>query len=99
MISSSAVLEINTKNLAYNFKLLAKIANNSLPGATIKANAYGIGDIEAFNIFYKNHCRHFFLATVEEALAIRKKTSRGNIYVLNGLENNDLNVFYLIYGI
>ena len=38
MINSSAILEINKKNLIHNYKSLAKIANNSLAGATIKAN-------------------------------------------------------------
>ena len=65
MISSNAVLEINTKNLAHNFKLLAKIANKSLPGAIIKANAYGLGDREILNILFKEGCKHFFLATLE----------------------------------
>jgi len=94
MIYSNAILEIYTKNLISNFKLLSKIAKNSTPGATIKANAYGIGDKEIFKILYKNGCRHFFLATLEEALSIRKISSRGTIYVLNGLENNNLEIFY-----
>ena len=42
MIPSSAVLEINTNNLLYNYKYLASISTSSLAGATIKANAYGL---------------------------------------------------------
>ena len=61
MISSNAILEINTKNFIYNYKSLSKIANNSLTAATIKANAYGIGDIKGFKILYKIGCRHFFI--------------------------------------
>ena len=83
MINSSAVLEINTKNLLFNYKSLAKITNKSLTGATIKANAYGLGDLEVFNILYNNGCRHFFVATIEEAIKIRKKNFKGNLYVLN----------------
>ena len=52
MINSSAILEINTKNFLYNYKSLAKISNKSLTGATIKANAYGLGDLKLFNILY-----------------------------------------------
>ena len=35
----------------------------------------------------------FFLATLEEAITIRKINSKGNVYVLNGLENNNLDIF------
>ena len=93
MISSNAILEINTKNFIYNYKSLSKIANNSLTAATIKANAYGIGDIEAFKILYKIGCRHFFLATIEEAKKIRDYTNKGNLYVLNGLESNEIDIY------
>ena len=50
MISSSAVLEINTKNILHNYKYLASLSKSSLAGATIKANAYGLGVIKIFNI-------------------------------------------------
>ena len=93
MINSNAILEINTKNLIYNYKSLSKIAKNSLTGATIKANAYGIGDIKGFKILYKIGCRHFFLATVEEAIRIRHFNKKCNLYVLNGLESNDIGIF------
>ena len=46
MIPSSAVLEINTNNLLHNYNYLASISKSSLAGATIKANAYGLGDIK-----------------------------------------------------
>ena len=94
MINSNALLEVNTKNLIFNYNSLKKISNKSIQAATIKANAYGIGDIKTFDILYKNKCRHFFVATVEEALFIRKKRSYGKIYILNGLEDNDLEIFH-----
>jgi alanine racemase len=42
---------------------------------------------------YKNNCRHFFVATTQEALEIREKKLSANLYVLNGLENNKLSIF------
>ena len=93
MINSNAILEINTIKLVQNFQSLTKIATKSLAGATIKANAYGIGGEQIFKVLYKNGCRHFFLATLEEAISIRKINSKGNVYVLNGLENNNLDIF------
>ena len=93
MIKHNAILEVNLKNLAYNYRKLSGIANKSICAATIKADAYGIGVIKAFETLYKNKCRHFFVATTEEALEIRKKKSLANVYVLNGLEGNELSTF------
>ena len=61
MIKPNAILEIKTKNLIHNYKTLSTIASSSLAGATLKANAYGIGDLEIYKLLYKNNCRHFFL--------------------------------------
>ena len=93
MIKHNAILEVSLKNLAYNYKKLSSITNQSICAATIKADAYGIGVIKAFETLYKNKCRHFFVATTEEALEIRKKKSLANVYVLNGLEGNELSTF------
>ena len=93
MNNSSSILEVNLKNLIYNYKVFKKYIQNNQVAATIKANAYGIGDRKAFDILYKNGCRHFFLATLKEGLELRKFYQKGNIYILNGLENNDINTF------
>ena len=93
MIKHNAILEVSLKNLAHNYNKLSSIANKSVCAATIKADAYGIGVIKAFETLYKNKCRHFFVATTEEALEIRKKKSLANVYVLNGLEGNELSIF------
>jgi alanine racemase len=93
VIKHNAILEVSLKNLAHNYNKLSSIANKSVCAATIKADAYGIGVIKAFETLYKNKCRHFFVATTEEALEIRKKKSLANVYVLNGLEGNELSIF------
>ena len=94
MIDSNAILQINTKNLIKNFKSIKKIAKTSICGATIKANAYGLGDKKIYDTLYKNGCRHFFLATLQEALSIRNYSKKSYLYVLNGLESNNLDIFY-----
>ena len=93
MIKYNAILEVNLTNLEYNYKKLSNIANKSICAATIKADAYGIGVLKTFETLYKVNCRHFFVATTEEALEIRKKKLLANLYVLNGLENNKISVF------
>ena len=94
MINPNAILEINSKNLIRNYKTISKYTKKSVAGAVIKANAYGLGDIEIYKILYNAGCRNFFLATLNEALNIRKKYLSSNIYVLNGLENNKISKFY-----
>ena len=46
MIKHNAIAEVNLKNLAYNYKALSDLANQSICAATIKANAYGMGVIK-----------------------------------------------------
>ena len=90
MIHSSAILEINTKNFIHNYKYLNSISDKSYTGATIKANAYGLGEIKIFNLLYKNGCRHFFVATFKEAFQIRSKYKGGYIYILNGINKKNI---------
>jgi len=93
VIKNNAILEVSLKNLEHNYKKLSSLSNKSICAATIKADAYGIGVIKTFETLYKNNCRHFFVATTEEALEIRSQKLLANVYVLNGLENNELSIF------
>ena len=93
MANHNSILEVNTKNLQFNYKKLSRLANKSICAATIKSDAYGIGVFSVFDALFKAKCRHFFVATTQEALELRKKRSAGIIYVLNGLESNNISVF------
>ena len=44
MNNSSSILEVNLKNFIHNYKVFKKYTKNTKVAATIKANAYGIGD-------------------------------------------------------
>ena len=90
----NAILEINSKLIIKNYQLIRKFTKSSYVGATIKADAYGLGADKIFKLLYKNGCNHFFVASLQEALSIRKKYFTSNLYVLNGLENNNLKIFY-----
>ena len=90
MISSSAILEVNLKNLISNYKSLSSLSKSKFSGATVKANAYGLGDEIVIKTLYKNGCKHFFVANTIEAMNIRKSFKLGFIYVLNGVKKNDL---------
>ena len=94
MINSTSIIEIKTKNIIHNYKTLSKLAKNSITAAVIKANSYGLGDLEVFNLLFKNGCNHFFLATTEEAIKIRKINKKAKLYVLNGFENNKIETYF-----
>ena len=90
MSHHSNFLEINKKNLIFNYNYLNSLSDKNLTAATIKANAYGLGDIEAFKMLYNAGCKHFFLATFDEAIRIRKKYSYGFLYILNGINKDNI---------
>ena len=93
MINSNSILQINKKNLIYNYNYLSKLSDKSICAATIKANAYGLGAVEVLKLLLKVGCNNFFLATTEEAIEIRKVNKKVKLYVLNGLERNNIKLF------
>ena len=82
MIKPNAILEIKKKNLIYNYNYLSNLSKKSICAATIKANAYGLGDKKIFKILLNQGCKHFFLATTEEALKIRKINSSNCSFII-----------------
>ncbi len=93
MIYHNVILEISKNNLISNFNYFNNLKKNTICAATIKSNAYGIGSSKIYNLLLKNGCKHFFVATTIEGINLRKIYQKGTIYVLNGLENNNLMIF------
>ncbi len=93
MINDSGILNINTKNVIYNYNFFKKLKKKIIVAPTIKANAYGLGDNKIFNLLKKNGCKHFFVATLNEGLKLKNKNNLIKIYVLNGIQNYKLNKF------
>ena len=93
MINESGILNINTKNLVYNYNFFKKLKKNLIVAPTIKANAYGLGDKKIYNLLLNQGCKHFFVATLNEGLKLNNKNKLIKIYVLNGLQNYKLEQF------
>lgn len=91
---SQSKLIINLKNITNNLSVVKKFCKNSITSAVIKANAYGLGDVAIAKHLIKKKCNHFWVANILEALRIKKKISKINLYVLNGLNIGEENVFY-----
>ena len=92
----NAILQINLKNIKNNYNYLKKIAPNTIIAACVKANSYGLGSDEICKTLYKQNCRDFFVATLEEALLLRRKYKHVNIYMLNGV--NHLESFFDVFN-
>jgi alanine racemase len=81
---SSAILEIDLDALAANWHILRRHHAADV-AAVLKANAYGIGETHAAKRLYREGCRHFFVAHLDEALALRALIPDAMLAVLNGL--------------
>ena len=93
MILNSSILEINKKNLLKNYRFFKNLNKKLLISVTLKANAYGLGDKKIYNLLYNAGCNYFFVATLAEGISLRKDKKKTKIFVLNGLQKNEINLF------
>lgn len=81
----TSVLEVNTQAIAHNYKILKELVPHSLCGAVLKADAYGFGIKAIAPVLMQEGCRSFFVAHIEEGMALRSVLKTPHIYVLSGL--------------
>lgn len=80
------VLTIDLRALVGNWRRVAQEAAPALAAAVVKADAYGLGAARVVPALVEAGCRHFFVANLVEALAIRDLVPQGALLgVLNGL--------------
>jgi alanine racemase len=83
---AGAVLDIDLDAIAANFKALAdRLSPNTRVAAVVKADAYGLGMTKVAPALARAGAKTFFVATLEEGLALRALLPRAQIAVLNGL--------------
>lgn len=83
---ASGVLEIDVAGIVANWRLLACRAAPAECAAVVKADGYGLGAAVVAGALAAAGCRRFFVATLDEALALRKiLPEAAEIAVLNGL--------------
>lgn len=86
-IKSQVILDINLKNLKSNYlKIKDTVSKYTQVAATVKADGYGLGSAEVVKSLIKEKCKIFFVATLDEAIILRKKYKKIQIQVLNGLQ-------------
>lgn len=71
--------------LVENYNQLKSQAAPADVAAVVKADAYGLGTSVVVKALLGAGCDRFFVAHLDEALAVRAVTSEAEVYVLNGL--------------
>lgn len=75
--------EINLDNLAHNMREVRRVTDeNSLVTAVVKANAYGHGSVVVSEVFLKNGADRLAVATLSEAIELRKAGIKAPILIL-----------------
>ncbi len=83
---AGALLEIDLDAIAANWRKLAdRVAPKTRVAAVVKADAYGLGMAKVAPALARAGAKTFFVATLDEALALRALLPRAQIAVLNGL--------------
>ncbi len=87
------ILTIDLAAILANRRLLASRAPGAEVACCVKADAYGLGMARVGPALAGAGAKTFFVATVEEGVALRALLPAVDIYVLNGLTTSRLPVF------
>ena len=83
---AGAILEIDLDAIAGNFRKLAeRVGPHVRIAAVVKADAYGLGMEKVAPALARAGAKTFFVATLDEALALRELLPRAQIAVLVGV--------------
>ena len=89
-MSLSPRARIHLDHITANWRTIAACTPGSEPGAVVKANAYGHGAGRVARALRDAGCRTFFVAYVEEGLALREAVGADpDIFVFNGAGRDD----------
>jgi len=83
--AAAAILEIDLAAIVANWRLLCRQHPNGPVAGVVKADGYGLGARRVAAALHAAGCRHFFVALLDEALAIRQSLPGALVAVLGGL--------------
>jgi alanine racemase len=81
----TAVLEVDLTAVVANWRTLCRRHPSGPVAGVIKGDGYGLGAREVAAALYSAGCRHFFVAYLNEALAVRDVVPGAMLAVLSGL--------------
>jgi alanine racemase len=79
-----AILEIDLSAIVANWQSLCRRHPSGPVAGVVKADGYGLGAERVAAALYQAGCRHFFVAYLNEALAIRDSVPEAMLAVLSG---------------
>ncbi|HVM82684.1 MAG TPA: alanine racemase [Candidatus Binatia bacterium] len=82
---STAILSIDLAAIADNYRYLSQQVAPAACAAVVKADAYGLGAAMVATALQRAGCKQFFVATLDEGLALRQALPTATVYLLNGL--------------
>lgn len=83
--SVSGYLEIDLAAITDNYHALQSKLGSVACGAVVKADGYGFGAAQVSQKLAQKGCTYFFVAHLEEGLALRQVLPDSKIYVFSGL--------------
>ncbi|WP_317202208.1 alanine racemase [Janthinobacterium sp.] len=82
---SGAILTVDLDAIRVNYRLLRARAAPAACSAVLKSDAYGLGALAVAAALYQEGCRHFFVAHLDEGIALRPGVpADAAIFVLHG---------------
>jgi alanine racemase len=82
--AAGAVLDVDLGAIVANWRQLCAQHPSGAVAGVVKADAYGLGAVPVSLALYEAGCRHFFVALLDEALAIRPQLPAAMVAVLGG---------------
>lgn len=93
-IFTQPVLQINLNKLVENYRILSQIIAPATPSAVVKDDAYGLDATKVAKVLYeKADCRNFWVAHAVEGAKIAQVVPEANIFVLQGIGDDSLDLF------
>ena len=83
------VLTIDLDAIVRNWRALDRLSGMAETGAAVKADAYGLGLEPVAGALFGAGCRHFFVATLDEGIALRAILPTAAIHILNGIQGDE----------
>lgn len=96
LAGATGVLTVDLDAIVANWRKLEKAAVPAECAGVIKANAYGCGAEPVARALAKAGCKTFFVATLDEAKAVRPAVPSAALYVLDGFFQNCGDVYAAI---
>lgn len=84
---------IDLKAIQENYKTFETHITPTTIAPVVKANAYGLGMVRVCAALTEVGAREFFVATIDEGIALKKALPTAHVYVLYGLFADTLSVF------